>query len=205
MRILLLLVLTACGDSSVAAAPSKAAAPAAEGLAVAVFAGGCFWCMEAPFEKLAGVVSVESGYTGGPEIGPTYHAVARGATGHFEAIRVVFRPDEVGYSKLLSVFWHNVDPTQANGQFCDKGDQYRTAIFVGTPGEKTLAESSKKMIEGALERPVVTPVLDASTFWLAEDYHQDFYKKNPTRYYSYRAGCGRDKRLEQLWGNLAGS
>jgi len=205
MSILTLLGLLACGDPSIAAAPSKAADPVTEGMAEAVFAGGCFWCMEVPFEKLDGVVSVESGYTGGVEAGPTYHAVARGETSHFEAVRVVFKPNEIDYEKLLSVFWHNVDPTQANGQFCDKGDQYRTAIFVASPAERGLAEASKKAAEEALKRPVVTPVLPASTFWLAEDYHQDFYKKNPTRYLSYRAGCGRDHRLQQLWGKLAGS
>ncbi len=205
MSFLILFAMLACGETSVAAGPSKAAAPAAEGLAEAVFAGGCFWCMEAPFEKLSGVVSVESGYTGGAEFGPTYHAVSRGETGHFEAIRVVYHPDQIDYAKLLGVFWHNVDPTQADGQFCDKGDQYRTAIFIATPEERKLAEASKVAAEAALERSVVTPVFPAGTFWLAEDYHQDFYKKNPTRYRSYRAGCGRDHRLQQLWGKLAGS
>jgi len=205
MRLLMLLALVSCGEASIAAGPTQAAAPMGEGLAEAVFAGGCFWCMEVPFEKLSGVVSVESGYTGGPETGPTYYAVSRGETGHFEAIRVVYHPEQIDYAKLLSVFWHNVDPTQADGQFCDKGDQYRTAIFVGTAEERKLAEASKLATEAVLERPVVTPVFPASTFWLAEDYHQDFYKKKPTRYRSYRAGCGRDHRLQQLWGKLAGS
>ena len=205
MRLLTLLTLISCGETSIAAGPTQAAAPAGEGMAVAVFAGGCFWCMEVPFEKLSGVVSVESGYTGGPELGPTYHAVSRGETGHFEAIRVVYHPEQIDYAKLLSVFWHNVDPTQADGQFCDKGDQYRTAIFVATAEERKLAEASKFATEATLERSVVTPVFPAATFWLAEDYHQDFYKKNPTRYHSYRAGCGRDHRLQQLWGKLAGS
>ena len=204
MRWLLLVLTVGCGEASRAAEPSVAATAPANGLEEAIFAGGCFWCMEPPFEKRPGVFSVESGYTGGAEIGPTYHQVSRGQTSHFEAIRVIYDPNVVSFDELLSTFWHNVDPTQANGQFCDKGDQYRTAIFVANDKERAFAESSKKAAETTLSRTVVTPILPKATFWLAEEYHQDFYKKNPTRYRSYRAGCGRDHRLQQLWGNEAG-
>lgn len=199
-----LLVLVSCGEPLQAAEPTMAAEAPQAGLAVAVFAGGCFWCMEPPFEKRAGVIAVESGYTGGPEVGPAYRAVARGETGHFEAIRVVYDPETVTYDELLTTFWHNVDPTQANGQFCDRGDQYRTAIFVGSEAERAAAVASKDAAEQTLKRAVVTPILPKQVFWMAEDYHQDFYKKNPTRYKSYRAGCGRDHRLQQLWGAQAG-
>ncbi len=204
MRALLLLLTIGCGEVSQASEPTVAAGPPAEGLKEAVFAGGCFWCMEAPFEKRTGVKSVESGYTGGPEIGPSYYNVARGKTGHFEAVRIVYDPKAITYAELLSTFWHNVDPTQANGQFCDKGDQYRTAIFVASEKERAAARQSKASAESTLGTAVVTPILPAQTFWLAEEYHQDFYKRNPTRYKSYRAGCGRDRRLQQLWGSEAG-
>ena len=204
MTWLLIVFAFGCGEAIQAAEPTVAAEAPAEGLKQAVFAGGCFWCMEPPFEKRDGVKTVESGYTGGPEIGPAYYAVARGETGHFEAIRVVYDPKVITYEELLSTFWHNVDPTQANGQFCDRGDQYRTAIFVDGEDEREAAEKSKKAAEADLGRNVVTPVLPSQIFWLAEEYHQDFYKKNPTRYRSYRAGCGRDHRLQQLWGKKAG-
>lgn len=203
MRALLFLLLNACGGTQ-AAMPTQAAGSPPEGMAQAVFAGGCFWCMEKPFERIEGVISVESGYTGGLEKRPAYRAVARGETGHFEAVRVVFSPTKITYAELLNVFWTNIDPTQSNGQFCDKGDQYRSALFVANSDEQQAAESSKKAISERLGRAVVTAILPASTFWLAEEYHQDFYKKNPTRYKSYRAGCGRDRRLQQLWGNSAG-
>ena len=203
MKWLILLFLVGC-EGSHAGPPTQAADPVAADQAVAVFAGGCFWCMEGPFEKLEGVESVESGYTGGPEVRPSYRAVASGETGHFEAVRVVYSPAKVSYSKLLDVFWHNIDPTQSNGQFCDKGDQYRSAIFVAGASEQAQAESSKRSVSQTLGRSAVTPILPAAVFWVAEDYHQDFYKKNPTRYKSYRAGCGRDHRLQQLWGEDAG-
>lgn len=203
MKWLVLLILAGC-EGSHAGPPTQAADPVSADQAVAVFAGGCFWCMESPFEKLEGVESVESGYTGGPEIRPSYRAVASGETGHFEAVRVVYSPAKVSYSKLLEVFWHNIDPTQSNGQFCDKGDQYRSAIFVAGASEQAQAESSKRSVNQTLGRSAVTPILPAAVFWVAEDYHQDFYKKNPTRYKSYRAGCGRDHRLQQLWGEDAG-
>ena len=202
MRVLLAITLAACAGSQ-ASTPTQLADPIEEGQAVAVFAGGCFWCMEGPFEAMRGVVSVESGYTGGPEKQPAYMAVARGQTGHFEAVRVVYEPDVVTYERLLKTFWRNIDPTQSNGQFCDKGDQYRSAIFVNGEAEMNAAKQSKESVAMTLDKPIVTPILPVDDFWLAEDYHQDFYKKNPRRYRSYRAGCGRDRRLEQLWGRDA--
>ena len=202
MRVLLAITLVACAGSQ-ASTPTQLAEPIEEGQAVAVFAGGCFWCMEGPFEAMRGVVSVESGYTGGPEKQPAYMAVAKGQTGHFEAVRVVYEPDVVTYERLLKTFWRNIDPTQSNGQFCDKGDQYRSAIFVNGEAEMNAAKQSKESVAMTLDKPIVTPILPVDDFWLAEDYHQDFYKKNPRRYRSYRAGCGRDRRLEQLWGRDA--
>ncbi len=202
MRVLLAITLAACAGSQ-ASTPTQLAEPIEEGQAVAVFAGGCFWCMEGPFEAMRGVVSVESGYTGGPEKQPAYMAVAKGQTGHFEAVRVVYEPDVVTYERLLKTFWKNIDPTQSNGQFCDKGDQYRSAIFVNGEAEMNAAKQSKESVAMTLDKPIVTPILPVDDFWLAEDYHQDFYKKNPRRYRSYRAGCGRDRRLQQLWGRDA--
>lgn len=168
----------------------------------ATFAGGCFWCMVPPFEKLSGVVSVTSGYTGGQKKNPTYEEVSSGSTGHAESVQVVYDPAKITYSKLLEVYWHNVDPTQSNGQFCDLGNQYRTAIFYHDDTQKQLAEKSKADIEksGQLKAPIVTQIVPATEFYAAEEYHQDFYKKNPVRYTSYRMGCGRDRRLEQIWG-----
>ncbi|HSP07933.1 MAG TPA: peptide-methionine (S)-S-oxide reductase MsrA [Acidobacteriota bacterium] len=177
----------------------------AEKLAKATFAGGCFWCMVPPFEKLAGVVAVTSGYTGGQKKNPTYEEVSSGGTGHAESIQVLYDPAKISYAQLLQTYWHNVDPTQADGQFCDHGNQYRSAIFYGTAEEKQLAEKSKMEVEKELKRPVVTQIVPASQFYAAEEYHQDFYKKNPVRYESYRLGCGRDRRLKELWGDAAGS
>jgi peptide-methionine (S)-S-oxide reductase len=196
--------LLAGRSERVTAAPS----PAADrpGLARATFAGGCFWCMEPPFEKLDGVVSVTSGYTGGPEKNPTYEQVSNHQTGHTEAVVIVFDPKVVRYEKLLEVFWHNIDPTTDDRQFCDYGRQYRTGIFVHDAEQKRLAEESKRNIERTktFSGPVLTPIESAGPFYDAEDYHQDFYKKSPVRYYSYRAGCGRDARLKALWGDAAG-
>ena len=203
MKAVLFTLMMGCGGIQ-AAEPTQPAERPPEGMAEAVFAGGCFWCLEGPFERLDGVISVESGYTGGIEKRPAYREVARGETSHFEAVRIVYSPDKVSYEQLVGVFWTNIDPTQSNGQFCDKGDQYRSAIFVADAREQQVAEASKKTVAARLARSVVTPILPTSTFWLAEDYHQDFYKKNPTRYKSYRAGCGRDRRLQQLWGQAAG-
>lgn len=177
----------------------------AEKLAKATFAGGCFWCMEPPFEKLPGVVAVTSGFSGGQTKNPTYEEVSSGGTGHAESVQVLYDPAKVSYAQLLQTYWHNVDPTQVNGQFCDHGDQYRTAIFYGTAQEKDLAEKSKVEVEKQLKHAVVTQIVPAAQFYAAEEYHQDFYKKNPARYSTYRLGCGRDRRLKELWGDAAGS
>ncbi|HYG87301.1 MAG TPA: peptide-methionine (S)-S-oxide reductase MsrA [Azospirillum sp.] len=166
----------------------------------AVFAGGCFWCMEPPFDKLDGVVATVSGYTGGMAPNPTYEQVSAGRTGHYEAVQVRYDPKKVTYDTLLEVYWRQVDPFDSSGQFCDRGKQYTTAIFAATDQERHLAEASKESIAKRLGKPVVTPVLPAATFFPAEDYHQDYYKKNPLRYNYYRFTCGRDKRLEQVWG-----
>jgi peptide-methionine (S)-S-oxide reductase len=171
-------------------------------LAKATFAGGCFWCMEPPFDKLEGVVSTTSGYTGGRKKNPTYQEVSAGGTGHTEAVQVVYDPNKIRYEKLLEVFWRNVDPLDAKGQFCDKGNQYRTGIFYHDEKQRELAEASKRALEksGRLKSPIVTQIVPASEFYPAEAYHQDYYQKNPVRYKFYRLNCGRDQRLEQLWG-----
>ncbi|WP_156925399.1 peptide-methionine (S)-S-oxide reductase MsrA [Nitratidesulfovibrio termitidis] len=168
--------------------------------ATAVFAGGCFWCMEKPFDQLDGVLDTTSGYTGGNVNNPTYKQVSSGVTGHAESLRVTYDPAKVSYETLLDVFWRNVDPLDAGGQFCDRGNQYRSAIFVANAAQHNAAEASKKAIEARLGKPVATSIEDASIFWPAEDYHQDYYRKNPIRYAYYRTGCGRDRRLEQVWG-----
>jgi peptide-methionine (S)-S-oxide reductase len=169
--------------------------------ATAIFAGGCFWCMEPPFEKLKGVVSVTSGYTGGTTKNPTYEEVSNGGTGHYEAVVITYDPRQVSYAALVGVFWRNVDPLDANGQFCDKGDQYRAAIFYRNAAERQLAEQSKRKIEQARRWKIVTEILPAAQFYRAEEYHQDYYKKNPVRYKFYRFNCGRDNRLRTLWGD----
>src|SRR4051794_20285703 len=182
-----------------------AAGPPPAGLSVATFAGGCFWCMEPPFDALEGVVSTTSGYTGGHTERPSYTQVGAGSTGHFEAVRVVFDPSKVAYERLLEVFWHNIDPLDAGGQFCDRGETYRTAIFVHDAGQRRLAEASKAALEAEDRRrgAIVTQIRDAGPFWPAEDYHQDYYRKNPARYHFYRWNCGRDARLREVWGTGA--
>jgi len=168
----------------------------------AYFAGGCFWCMEEAFEKVEGVVSVVSGYMGGTVANPTYEEVSAGRTGHAESVEVTYDATRVTYQKLLDAFWHNVDPLTPNAQFCDHGTQYRSAIFYSSEEEKRQAEESKAAIEQAKKfpAPIVTQLTPASTFYPAEDYHQDYYKKNPLRYKYYKYGCGRAARLEALWG-----
>jgi peptide-methionine (S)-S-oxide reductase len=168
----------------------------------AVFAGGCFWCMEAPFDQIEGVVKTVSGYTGGRTKDPSYKSVSGGGTGHLEAIQVVYDPKRVTYEKLLEVFWENVDPTDDGGQFCDRGDQYTTAIFYDGEEQQKAAKLSKEMLinSGKIKRKIVTPIRKAPTFYPAEPYHQDYYINNPMRYHFYRYRCGRDQRLEQLWG-----
>jgi peptide-methionine (S)-S-oxide reductase len=174
--------------------------------AIATFAGGCFWCMEPPYDKLDGVISTTSGYMGGFKRQPTYEEVSRGVTGHTEVVQVVYDPKRVSYEKLLDVFWKNIDPTVKDAQFCDTGTMYRTAIFVHGEEQKKAAEASTAALEKSkpFREPIVTPVMAASEFWPAEDYHQDYYLKNPAKYAYYRNGCGRDARLKQLWGAAAG-
>lgn len=165
----------------------------------AVFAGGCFWCVEADFEKVKGVLSVDSGYTGGKEESPTYEQVSSGQTGHLEAVRVVYDPAQVTYEQLLSLYWRSVDPTVANRQFCDQGPQYRSAIFY-LPHQKEAAEASLRELKAeGLFKNIYTELLPRNRFWPAEDYHQDYARRNPIRYNIYRKGCGRDARLAQIW------
>ncbi|MEM9556315.1 MAG: peptide-methionine (S)-S-oxide reductase MsrA [Acidobacteriota bacterium] len=181
-----------------------ATAPPAEGLARATFAGGCFWCMEPPFDTLDGVVSTTSGYTGGHEVRPTYKEVAYGRTTHAEAVEIVYDPQTISYERLLEVFWRNVDPTVMDRQFCDRGLHYRTGIFVHDAEQRRLAEASKAALVESKDFEILTPIDDAGPFYPAEEYHQDFYVKNPVRYKTYRVGCGRDARLRELWGEQAG-
>jgi peptide-methionine (S)-S-oxide reductase len=168
----------------------------------AYFAGGCFWCMEEVFEKVEGVLSATSGYMGGTVSSPTYEEVSAGRTGHAESVEVVYDPAKVSYQKLLDAFWRNVDPITPNAQFCDHGNQYRSAIFFQTDDEKRASDSSKQVIEQSrrFKEPIVTQIVMAQQFYPAEEYHQDFYKKNPIRYKLYKYNCGRAQRLEELWG-----
>jgi peptide-methionine (S)-S-oxide reductase len=179
---------------------------AAQNLEKATFAGGCFWCMESPFDQLPGVVSVTVGYTGGHLKNPNYKEVSAGGTGHAESIEILYDPQKIGYAKLLDVFWHNIDPTVRDQQFCDVGNQYRTAIFYHTEEQRRVAERSKSDLQNSkpFKEPVVTEIVAAGTFYPAEDYHQHYYKKNPIRYRYYRFSCGRDQRLKELWGSAAG-
>lgn len=174
--------------------------------AVAIFAGGCFWCMEPPFDKTEGVISTTSGYTGGTAANPTYKEVSAGGTGHAEAVKVVYDPSKVSYEQLLHVFWRNIDPIRKDAQFCDVGSQYRSAIFYLDEEQRKLAEKSKADLDasGRIPKPIVTEIVEAGPFYPAETYHQDYYLKNPVRYAYYRWGCGRDARLEQVWGDEAG-
>lgn len=178
----------------------------AEGLAKATFAGGCFWCMEPPFDELDGVVSTTSGYTGGSMENPSYQQVSSGGTGHLEAMRVLYDPEKVSYEELLDVFWRNIDPTDSGGQFCDRGQQYTTAVFAHDEEQRRQAEESKAELEasGRFDGPLATEIRDAGAFYDAEGYHQDYYEKNPVRYKLYRTGCGRDRRLKAVWGDEAG-
>lgn len=184
-------------------AMSASAATATGGRAIATFAGGCFWCMEPPYDELDGVISTTSGYTGGHKQRPTYEEVSSGKTGHTEAVQVVYDPKRITYERLLDVFWRNIDPVTPNAQFCDHGPQYRSGIFYHDAEQRRLAEESRRALEasGRLKSPIVTEIVAAGTFYPAEEYHQDYYKKNPIRYKLYRAGCGRDRRLAELWGD----
>ena len=214
LSVLILMFGTVSGCS--ASPTSQSSAPSAinisedanlEGTQTGIFAGGCFWCMEKPYDELPGVVSTTAGYTGGSVENPSYQQVSSGGTGHFEAMKVVYDPDQASYEKLLDVFWRNIDPLDNRGQFCDKGSQYLSAIFVEGPEQRALAEASKEDIAQQLsdrfDNPIATEILPAATFYDAEDYHQNYYEKNPIRYKFYRTGCGRDNRLATVWGNEA--
>ena len=168
----------------------------------AIFAGGCFWCMEPPFDRTEGVLATTSGYIGGTTPKPTYEQVSSGRSGHTEAVQVTYDPAKVTYEKLLDVFWRNIDPLDAGGQFCDRGSQYRAGVFYLDEAQRKAALESKTALDDAkrFKTPILAEITAAGPFTAAEDYHQDFYKKNPGHYYRYRAGCGRDRRLEELWG-----
>ncbi len=183
---------------------AQAASPA--GTEVAIFAGGCFWCVESDFDKVPGVISTTSGYIGGQKANPTYREVSGGSTGHAEAVKIVYDPKVVSFDRLLFVFWRTVDPVTRDAQFCDYGTQYRTAIFFTNDVQRQKALASKAELEksGKLKRPIVTEIAQAGPFYAAEDYHQDYYKRNPLQYNLYRFNCGRDARLEELWGKEAG-
>jgi peptide methionine sulfoxide reductase msrA/msrB len=174
--------------------------------AIATFAGGCFWCMQPPFETLDGVLSTTVGYTGGHTKNPTYQQVSAGETGHLESVQIVYDPGKITYAQLLGVFWHNVDPITPNGQFCDHGEQYRTAIFYHDETQRRAAEESKRQLDASkrFERPIVTEIVAATEFYPAEEYHQKYHDKNPVRYKYYRWNCGRDQRLRELWGTAPG-
>jgi peptide-methionine (S)-S-oxide reductase len=199
-------VVASVAMASLPARASDNTAPPNARLEVATFAGGCFWCMVPPFDKLKGVVSVTSGYTGGKVENPTYQEVSAGGTGHTEAVQIRYDPAQIHYEKLLEVFWHNIDPLAVNRQFCDSGNQYRSEIFYHNEQQKRLAEGSKTAIEksGLFHEPVATKITAASPFYPAEEYHQAFYQKSPIRYKFYRYLCGRDQRLQALWGAQAG-
>ena len=193
------LALAAC--NSPASADKPAALAATSGAATAIFAGGCFWCSESDFEKLPGVISAESGYTAGQTVKPSYEQVSTGGTGHTEAVRVVYDPAKVSYPQLLEYFWRSIDPTVKDKQFCDSGTQYRSGIYFQNEAERKAAEDSLSALlkEGKIKQ-VYTEIEPAKMFYPAEEYHQDYYKKNPVRYAYYRKSCGRDARLEQIWG-----
>ncbi len=196
---------TVFGDGSDRVGEPEAARPP-ENAARATFAGGCFWCMEGPFDELEGVFETTSGYTGGRVENPSYEQVSRGGTGHTEAVQVTYDPARVSYEKLLEVFWRNIDPTDAMGQFCDKGSQYRSGIYWHDAEQRRLAEGSRaELVEQVrFDAPIATEIVEAGAFYPAEDYHQDYYQKNPIRYRFYRTGCERDRRLREVWGDEAG-
>lgn len=198
------LVLAGCVlVNAYAQEPSERNAPAGGETATATFAGGCFWCMEPPYDKLEGVLSTTAGYIGGSVPDPSYEQVSSGTTGHAEAVQVTYDREQIGYQDLLDVFWRNIDPLDGGGQFCDRGSQYRSAIFYHNERQQRLAEASKQHIdeEAGLPGPVVTGIVEAGTFYEAEEYHQNYYEKNPIRYRFYRWNCGRGARLEELWGD----
>ncbi len=214
----LVLMALACGATSSGDSGDAAEAPATperdtsyaelqqpqEGQEVATFAGGCFWCMEPPFDHLDGVLATTSGYAGGEMERPSYRQVSSGRTRHLEAVQVLYDPERVSYETLLDVFWRNVDPFDVGGQFCDRGYQYTTAIFTHGDPQREAAEASKQEVAERFDKPIATEVRPAGEFYPAELYHQDFYEKEPLRYKTYRSGCGRDRTLEDIWGDEAG-
>jgi peptide-methionine (S)-S-oxide reductase len=199
----LLRTLAVAATTLVAAATAQAQRIQTE---TAIFAGGCFWCTEVDFDKVEGVVATTSGYIGGTTANPTYQQVTSNIGGHTEAVKIDFDPSKVSYARLVEIFWRTIDPLDAGGQFCDRGASYRSGIFTLTTEQQKIAEASKQKLveEKRFRQPIVTEITAGQTFWPAEDYHQDFYRKNPGRYYSYRAGCGRDARVRGLWGAEAG-
>ena len=201
----LLLGLTTLASLGVSPVRAADATPASA-RATATFAGGCFWCMQPPFEHLDGVLKTTVGYTGGHTPNPSYQEVSAGETGHTESIQIEYDPAKISYNKLLDVFWHNVDPLTPNAQFCDHGDEYRTAIFYHDETQRRLAQESKQHLEQTqhFDRPIVTQIVPATDFYPAEDYHQMYRAKNPVRYKYYRWNCGRDQRLKEVWGDAAG-
>lgn len=202
LRIILVFVFLGFFISTYVETKAPAQTTGEKTLETATFAGGCFWCMEPPFDELDGVISTTSGYTGGQTKNPSYEEVSSGVTGHAEAVQVIFDPAKISYSRLLDVFWPNIDPLTPNAQFCDHGSQYRPAIFYHNEEQQRLAEASKKALEqsGRFTKPIVTEIVPAGEFYKAEEYHQDYYQKNPLRYKFYRYQCGRDQVLAQLWG-----
>ncbi len=202
-RAVLAVALVLSAALSLGAASLSGAAE--DGLEVATFAGGCFWCVESDFDNVPGVLRTVSGYTGGAVADPTYEQVSAGGTGHREAVQIFYDPKQVSYPALVEIFWRSVDPTDGGGQFCDRGESYQTAVFANSPEQKQQAEAFKRKLQrsGVLTQPIVTPVEVARAFYPAEDYHQDYYNKNPLRYEFYRYRCGRDARIEALWGEDA--
>lgn len=198
-------VVVSAGAMRIASGAAQGETAASDKLEIATFAGGCFWCVESDFDGVAGVVRTVSGYTGGHVENPTYGQVSSDTTGHREAVQIYFDPERVSYAELVEIFWRTIDPTDAGGQFCDRGKSYATAIFANSEEQRRLAEASKKMIEssGVLAQPLVTTIETAGQFYPAENYHQDYYKKNPLRYKFYRFSCGRDSRIKDLWGEQA--
>ena len=203
LRLALLLPLAACSpeyEPEAAPADGPARASASGKTETAIFAGGCFWCTEADFEKVPGVTGAVSGYIGGTTANPTYGQVSAGGTGHYEAVRITYDPARISYGQLVDHYFRTVDPTDPGGQFCDRGESYRTAVFAMDTAQRRSAETEKAEVAKALSAPVVTPILPAAAFFEAEDYHQDYYKKNPLKYKYYRTRCGRDARLKEVWG-----
>lgn len=204
---LICLLLAGLVFAGPAAAQDSASGGADRRIDTAIFAGGCFWCMQEAFEKVDGVVEVTAGYAGGTVAKPTYEQVSAGGTGHAESVEVKYDPRKITYARLLDVFWHNVDPVTPERQFCDAGHQYRSAIFYRDDGQRRAAEASKRALEDSkrFSQPIVTEIVAAGTFYPAEEYHQDYYKKNPARYHFYKFNCGRAQRLEELWGKSSHS